>query len=171
MNMEYKQLCASESYCSIGGFGLKILVAADNLPNLDQDTIRHAVYEAGDKILSEIKAIIKQNDPETANEIKENRNIVKLFPEPVFVEEIPNVYCSSWCCRHLPWFVVTTLVGRIKIGWRKRVINIDWSETVGTESSDDLFADEDVTKGNKYIHAWSIEKARQYIETIITSGQ
>ena len=88
---------------------------------------------------------------------------------PIYIEEIPNGYCNRACCRHLPWFIVTTTVGRIKIGWRKRVIEIDWSDTKGTAEAETLFAAEDVTKGTRYIHAWSVEKAKSYVAAIMSS--
>ena len=96
--------------------------------------------------------------------------ILALFPGTPFVEEIPNGYCSQYCCKHLPWFIVTTQVGRVKIGWRKRVIQIDWSETRNTKNSEELFAKEDVTKEAKMIHAWSYEDAKRYLEAIIASA-
>lgn len=165
--MEYVTLHKVESYGNRGGFGLEIKVAADHLPDLKQDSIKHSTYKAVRIIESEVQAAIIQNDPKTSDRVTENRKLIQLFPEPIFVEEIPNQYCSDWCCRHLPWFVVTTVVGRFTIGWRKRVINIDWSETVGTQDTQVLFSNEDVTKGDKYIHAWSLEDAKKYIECIL----
>jgi hypothetical protein len=84
------------------------------------------------------------------------------------VEEIPNGYCNRYCCAHLPWYIVTTRLGRIKIGWRKSVINIDWAETQGTKTSEELFQSENVTKDTRGIHAWGYEKARAYVGAIIT---
>lgn len=64
-----------------------------------------------------------------------------------------------------PWFMVETPFGRIKLGWRKRVINIDWSHTklqVGPE----VFASESVTKWSTGIHAWGADKAVEYLRKI-----
>jgi len=61
-----------------------------------------------------------------------------------------------------PWFNVKTVFGVIKIGWRKRVINIDYSAV----NSDPDFSSEEVTKGNRTIHAWSYEKAQEYLQKI-----
>ena len=89
---------------------------------------------------------------------EEKLGIISVFDgRDIFVEEIPNGYCSSYCCKHLPWFIVTTNKGRIKIGWRKRVINIDWSDSIIEEDADTLFPNEDVTKFDKTIHAWGYE--------------
>ena len=68
----------------------------------------------------------------------------------IFVEEIPNGYCNEPCCSRLPWFIVTTPVGHIKIGWRKRVINIDWTNTLQKKNGHELFPNEDVTKSMEY---------------------
>ena len=85
----------------------------------------------------------------------------------------PNEYCS--CNRCTPWFNVNTEFGTIKIGWRKRVINIDWSSSLKTldvcgkkpkEGVLSLFEKEDVTKGGTYIHAWGWEKAEEYLSKI-----
>lgn len=100
---------------------------------------------------------------------EEKEKLLSLFPDKSFVLEIPNGYCSDWCCKHLPWFTVTTKVGPITIGWRKRVISIDWKQTVRTKTSNELFAKEDVTKEYKLIHAWSYEDAKRYVNAIINS--
>ncbi|GAG38249.1 unnamed protein product, partial [marine sediment metagenome] len=50
-----------------------------------------------------------------------------------------------------PWFIVTTPVGYIQIGWRKRVIHIDWSRM--NRDFLHLFEDEETTKTSTYIHA------------------
>jgi hypothetical protein len=79
---------------------------------------------------------------------------------------IKNEYCQ---CEHCAsWFIISTPDGDIKIGWRKRVINIEWLENY--KSFTETFESEDVTKGfgkwgeEKYIHAWGIEKAIEYIK-------
>ena len=59
---------------------------------------------------------------------------------------------------------------KIKIGWRKRVIEIDWKDSLNKEYSADLFPDEEVTKYDHYIHAWSIEDAKRYIEKVLTTA-
>jgi len=170
--MDYVNLFTKESYETNGPFGIKILIAANKLPNLDEKSIFTATDKAIELIESAIKFKIKKEDPKTAIETTENRRIVnEIFNAPIFVEEIENGYCNRWCCKHLPWFVVTTSIGRFKIGWRKRVISIDWFETIGTDTADNLFTDENVTKYKKTIHAWSIEKAKQYVDTIIQSAK
>ena len=82
--------------------------------------------------------------------------------KPVTLNEIPNGYCPCEVCA--PWFVATFPFGDIKIGWRKRVINIDWSST--GKDLEHLFKEEDVTKDPHYIHAWGAQKASEYLKRI-----
>ena len=76
---------------------------------------------------------------------------------------IPNQYCG--CDHCAPWYNVSTEHGTITIGWRKRVINIDFSQT-GLREFPKILAREDVTKGCGYIHAWGEEKAKEYLSAI-----
>lgn len=58
-----------------------------------------------------------------------------------------------------PWWAVEVEEGTITIGWRKRVIAIDWSMT----SRRGLVTHDDVTKDNAMVHAYSYEKAVEYL--------
>lgn len=86
--------------------------------------------------------------------------------EQVDMVAIPNEYSSSEICG--PWFNVTTSLGVIKIGWRKRVININWSDLLMKWRGEliHLFDHEEVTKDRESIHAWGYEKAEQYLRKI-----
>jgi hypothetical protein len=105
----------------------------------------------------------------TCNRIDLSQNMKARFKEifekagfkKVLIWSIKNEYCSCEVCA--PWFNVNTEFGTIKIGWRKRVINIDWGSLQKISS---LFEDEGVTKGDNYIHAWSWEKAQEYLTKI-----
>lgn len=81
------------------------------------------------------------------------------------MHHLPNGYTHD--SSGPPWFTVETEVGSITLGWRKSVIIIDWSETphAGKDILQ-LFAAEDVTKDKTYIHAWSKEKAVEYLSKI-----
>jgi hypothetical protein len=63
-----------------------------------------------------------------------------------------------------PWYHVHTSIGWFRIGWRKRVIEIDWGRIDADLAH--LFVDEEVTKGFSYIHAWGYGKAAEYIKRI-----
>jgi len=58
-----------------------------------------------------------------------------------------------------PWWVVDTADGKITIGWRKRVIAIDWSFT----NRRGEITKDDVTKSNSMVHAWATAKAVEYL--------
>lgn len=62
-----------------------------------------------------------------------------------------------------PWYLIKTQWGLIMIGWRKRVINIDWEDT-GLKA-EDLTKDE-VTKWPEGVHAYGEEKALEYLKTL-----
>lgn len=181
MRLTYRLLHGEESSSRYGAFGVRILVANTHLPDFDnrdldnesalEKAIHHAGYDAAALVKAAVMAHAVSKSPEARDQrVAERADIVGLFVAPVFVAEVPNGYCSDWCCRHLPWFKVTTSVGPILIGWRKRVLSIDWTETVGTKTSAELFADEDVTKETRLIHAWSLVKARAYVEAIVGSA-
>lgn len=110
-----------------------------------------------------------KTDPSCIQEaIEAKKEILNLFNgRSIFVEEIPNGYSDGAYFRNFPWFVVTTNLGRIKIGWRKSVINIDWSDSTIKIKADNFFPEEVTTKGDRNIHAWSYEKAQEYIDKIL----
>ncbi len=169
----------SQSYGAHGAFGIRIQIAGDNLPDLNHRTVdledplikaaHYALYDAEDKVTDAIRTLIMAKNPEVqAAGAKERAELLALFPTPIYVEPLPNGYCSKWCCKHLPWFKVTTQVGHIKIGWRKRVINIDWTECPGSKTAEELFAGENVTKDVWSIHAYGYDRARTYIAAILS---
>jgi hypothetical protein len=183
MDLKYHDLCKVESCGRLGSYGLKILVAIhpphieggpqielDVPAVLEDEKVRNVVYDVQGMIENVVRAVALSKLPHIAEETKAQRLglLAGFGSAALLVEEIPNGYCNRYCCAHLPWYVVTTRLGRIKIGWRKSVINIDWAETQGTKTSKELFESEDVTKDTRGIHAWGYEKARAYVGAIIT---
>lgn len=81
---------------------------------------------------------------------------------------IPNEYCHDIenCTICANWFLVNTKWGNIKIGWRKRVINIDWSDFKKKPNGHKLFDDEKVTVDDSSVHAWGWEKCVEYLEKL-----
>lgn len=73
----------------------------------------------------------------------------KLYP-------LANGY---WPGRQDPWWLVSTNHGLIRIGLRKRVYSIDWSE-IGRQPP---ITQDDVTKDENGIHAWTLGKAVDYL--------
>lgn len=145
--------------------GVRIFIAAGRNPNEQE---RRVASHVAEQIFNEVwKTNTLESEAGKTRAYKEKQEILKLFAgKYIFVEEIPNGYCSQPCCVNLPWFIVTTPIGHIKIGWRKRVINIDWSKTIQKKTAAELFPNEDVTKGEQSIHAWSYEKAKEYLDLI-----
>ena len=58
-----------------------------------------------------------------------------------------------------PWWLVKTRAGLIHIGWRKRVISIDWSDTPIRQ----VLTSDDVTKSANMIHAYGYASAVGYL--------
>lgn len=126
------------------------------------------VYKMAREFLEELQATTSAMDPKNIEWKRMWRNdIDRLFTAaglaPIFVEEISNEYCGPKCCPHRVWLIVTTPIGRVKVGWRKWVISLDWSGTIIKRDAHDLFPDENVTKGDRNIHAWSYEKLGEYL--------
>lgn len=166
--MEYQEIFYKEAFGSDMYIGLKILVASKNISVIKElDAVRCALHKADSLICAEIQAEELKYLPRYIKGQENNRKVLEVFPQPIYVEEIPNGYCSDWCCRHLPWFVVTTTRGRFKIGWRKRVINLDWKETNISNDANKIFPDENTTKGDGYIHAWSLDDCSRYVQTLV----
>lgn len=169
-DLPYIQVYRSVSIGS-GVRGVQILITKDSNVDASREAnplLHRAIWDAGEKIIAEIEASQIAKNPDSALRAQNEREkLLACFPEKIFVKEIPNGYCNRSCCRHLPWFVVTTHVGPITIGWRKSVISIDWSESLVQTDAKTLFPDEDVTRYDSHIHAWGYEKAAQYLKVIL----
>ena len=81
------------------------------------------------------------------NDQKQKEEFMKLFDDVYKLSEdaftqIPNEYCD--CDRCACWFKVRTPDGSIKLGWRKRVIEISWLDSY--QKFRERFNNEDVTK-------------------------
>jgi hypothetical protein len=61
-----------------------------------------------------------------------------------------------------PWWLFLTEIGPIQIGSRKRVLHIEWS-TCAVRA---VVTSDDVTKESTYVHAWSVEKAVEYLKAL-----
>lgn len=81
--------------------------------------------------------------------------------------ELPNNYWPKTIENHLlrnssPWWLADTEFGLIEIGYRKRVMNIDWSRTKARV----VVTEDDVTKNKMMVHAYSIVKAVDYLTVL-----
>lgn len=77
---------------------------------------------------------------------------------------IPNEYWPGACDYGESWFLVQVPFGVIKVGWRKRVIELAWHKA-NLETQPD-FSKEDVTRENRMIHAWGFVKLVEYLTKI-----
>ena len=160
----WKTVHKQESYGD-KSYGIEIRVAIDRPLN---DNDQRAMYKIADQIEQAIMTETMAQDTEAQTKRKLERDqLLEVFGHTaVYVEEIPNGYCSRWCCTQSPWFIVTTPKGRITIGWRKSVINISWEPQVN-DKAEVLFADERPTKFDRTIHAYGYEKAKQYVSRLL----
>lgn len=97
---------------------------------------------------------------QTKDEATAILTLAGLRPERLW--ELANQYwpdVPSYDDVRRPWWLAKTSIGLIQIGWRKRVLEIDWKET-GVEVT---VTPDNVTKGSTMVHAWSTEKAVQYL--------
>ena len=82
------------------------------------------------------------------------------------VWELVNQYWEVWCentgkeCPRGPWWLMQTPYGLIRIGWRKRVISIEW-EASGVRGE---VTEDSVTKDDTCVHAWDDEKVVEYLK-------
>lgn len=61
-----------------------------------------------------------------------------------------------------PWWLVRTPHGLIEIGWRKHVMQINWEDTPART----IVTQDDVTKEDYLVHAWSYPKAIEYLSVL-----
>ncbi len=128
------------------------------------------VIQPGDQVLFSVDRYYHR-ECNRINLLKEKEGqFTDIFKKAGFtaisMQSIPNEYCSCKFCA--PWFLVNTEFGVFKIGWRKRVIDIDWCAVdIPPELNIfSLFVDEEVTKGSSNIHAWGWEKAEEYLTKV-----
>lgn len=143
-------------------YGVKVLVKCG------RDLTEKEESELGrfaDKLIKDMRMQTAMDDPKTAEMRQEmKRRIAELFNgRAIFLKEIANEYCREACCVGSPWFLVTSDIGVIKVGWRRRVLVIDWIDSIVGEKAEELFPAEDVTKEGWMIHAWGYEKAKEYL--------
>jgi hypothetical protein len=171
----WKTLFKKEAWGDRGSYGIEVRVAIDR-EFTEND--KRASYKIGDDIEDAIMRESARTNPEQiAERDAEKKHFTEMFPENmvVLMEPIPNQYCSRWCCEMSPWYKVTTPKGIVTLGWRKRVINITYELRVtGGVDTDNLFPDEQPTKGKdythpatSYIHAYGYDKAKQYLAVIL----
>ncbi len=168
---DYVRAALHESTGSLGSLGVRVLVASFGVPLSEDDELIASHHCT--QILEELYKSRIERDPETAKAKAETKQaLLACFPSRhIYAEEIPNGYSSNCVYAGSPWFSVTTEQGRIKIGWRSKVISIDWSGSDIAGSAEEMFPDEPVTKYEKLIHAWGYEAATRYLARLLKPGE
>lgn len=154
------------TYSDSSGIELELMLDANReLTDVDKNNILIHV----ENILISLKDEKLNLDPEVREKVKKEReDILAVFSgRQIFVEDTKNEYFIEPYAKYYPWLIVTTHKGRIKIGWRKRVLNICWDDSTIKEGAKELFPDEGVTKFDKTIHAWGYDKAKEYIDLLL----
>lgn len=106
----------------------------------------------------------------------ELRSIVDQTPfKDAPLRLVPNQYWPDAPSRGYPvdpWAILETSFGEIRIGWRKRVIHIDWDRAPGLAnvSGNDVVADSNTTHGATMVHCWGIEKAEVALHRLYELG-
>lgn len=163
--MVYAQAAKQETHYTGDSIGVQINIALNRDISQKEDNEISAHARA---IVNILRRNTLLNDPtEIEQRAKERADILACFPPgiAIYVKEIANGYYSESVN---PWFEVTTPKGIIQIGWRKRVINIDWSGLDNIIHADTLCNEGDITtRGISFIHAWGYEKAKEYLSTIL----
>ena len=152
-------------------FGIRISVLLErDLSESEQKLCRDFIYDLTDAVddTNALNNVVLRKEGEARAQVLE-----RLFEQPIYAERVKNSYEGDRVAGQIasPWLRVTTSVGHFVVGWRKRVINIDYSginvKGLAAVQDADPFSAIDVTKTSTSIHAWGLENARNYIATII----
>lgn len=173
--MRLTKVSSCEGYGSEGSEGWVLyLQINERMISKEETWIARRAMEAMVEAIKMHRVKLALTDPTHEKSILKKAwtdKIQALFVEagldPISTRQIENGYCKLSCCFHNPWLeVLTRNRGIITIGWRKSVMNIDWSQSEISTSGETLFRDEAVTKGFDYVHAWGYEKAGEYLKKL-----
>lgn len=162
MDLKYSTAAGIEGVSRGRSYGFRIdLAIGRNLTPSDEAMLSQKIEEIRRAIDLETDRIDPAYQADIATEKEKLR---ELFTSPIYMTPIANGYGERPL---FPWFDVTTRRGVIEIGWRRRVISIDWSKSDIKSKAAELFPLEKVTIQDRSIHAWSYEKAREYIDILM----
>lgn len=173
--VEWDVVCGTEGVGgAFGRTGIEIHVPKALIDGLTTDT-RYEVSRLAEQALELICLDKARRDPTMIKTAAERRaKLIGMFSGLTYawVEEIPNGYgLPHWYTIIDPWFKVYTNRGPITVGWRRRVINIDWSLIDQAADAAVVFPKEHragyPTTGNHYIHAYSYEDGYTYLHAIM----
>jgi len=165
-----KAIPSSEDTCGHCGKRFEVLDAFEAV--MDREgTDRASNYSEGEN-----HSIVRKWWHKKCHAFEGKKDAVKRFSgacDEVFgagnyvLNSIPNEYWKDAAAE--PWFLAETQGGvTFKFGWRKRVINLDWSAWVGGPRAEKFapFKDFDVTKDGSIIHAYSMEHFKQHLKAL-----
>ncbi len=167
-----KKIGRLESYGGGGHFIGEVNIEFDKFDNLPEEVRNNIGWSASNylkKLQEQISmAWAKENEADKRNaHVAELTGLFELAGfDVIYVETVDSEYCKESCCYKFPWVIVTTKKGRIKLGWRKRVMNLDWSDSDLDIDGEELFKGEKTTTGTNYIHCWGEEKAVEYLKKL-----
>ena len=169
MDVEMKTLAGIEAYGGNGTYHAKFILNSpkyDVLPDEVKNELSYIASKYIDKIRHDIEiewAKIYEKDKRSDHVTKMESLFTDAGIDPIAISVIDNQYSGDACYYSYPWLRVVTPFGLIAVGWRKRVICIDWSESYIKADGEKLFKEEKVTKGQAYVHAWSYKDAVRYL--------
>lgn len=100
----------------------------------------------------------------TENEARSLLTIAGFKPGRAW--ELVNQYWGKNDVRG-PWWLIQTDIGPIRIGWRKRVIEIEWDAcSFGHLPVRGIVTEDDVTKNESLVHAYSMVDAVKYLASL-----
>jgi hypothetical protein len=111
----------------------------------------------------EMFSLREKMQKESKEEVESILTLADLKPERMW--ELANGYwplAPIYDDARIPWWLAQTSIGLIRMGWRKRVIAIDW-EATGIKW--EVTAD-NVTKGPTMVHAYSTQKGVEYLKEL-----
>lgn len=143
--------------------------ARNNIPENEYGQINYSedyVIGRGDCIAFQKASYLHPNCSQTLINREVKKEFEKALKEAdikwVNFDYVKNEYGSARY--NGDWFLFYTEFGPLRIGWRKRVIEIDWKRI--DRDFGFLFEDEKVTIYKTGVHAWSYEKLAEYLKKI-----
>lgn len=103
--------------------------------------------------------------------LEQAESIVKLAGFDIYhAWELANRYWPNnpaYDDVRMPWWLFLTDIGPVQLGWRKKVIHIEWSACAFRG----VVTEDNVTKEITCVHAWSVEKAVEYMRALRTMAK
>jgi hypothetical protein len=121
------------------------------------------IFERDNKIHHERERMREESRGETESIL----TLAGLKPERMW--ELANRYwplSPQYDYARRPWWLAQTSLGLIQIGRRKRVISIEWDATHRRV----VVTEDNVTKSDTMVHAWSTAKAVEYLTRLREIG-